>query len=29
VLAVGNRAADRFESTWLPHRFADVPTIDD
>ena len=29
VLAVGNRAAERFESTWLPHHFAGVPTIDD
>jgi uncharacterized cupin superfamily protein len=29
VLAVGNRAAGRFESTWLPHHFANVPTIDD
>jgi uncharacterized cupin superfamily protein len=29
VLVVGNRAADRFESTWLPHHFEGVPTIDD
>jgi uncharacterized cupin superfamily protein len=29
VLAIGNRAAGRFESTWLPHHFESVPTIDD
>jgi uncharacterized cupin superfamily protein len=29
VLAVGNRAAQRFESTWLPHHFEGVPTVDD
>jgi uncharacterized cupin superfamily protein len=26
VLAVGNRRAERFESTWQPHHFAGVPT---
>ena len=25
VLAVGNRRAERFESTWQPHHFAGVP----
>ena len=29
VLAVGNRQADRFESTWQPDHFAGVPTYDD
>jgi len=28
VLAVGNRAAERFESTWLPHHFDGIPTVD-
>jgi uncharacterized cupin superfamily protein len=29
VLAVGNRATKRFESTWQPHHFEGVPTVDD
>jgi uncharacterized cupin superfamily protein len=29
VLAVGNRAAERFETTWQPHHFDGVPTVDD
>ena len=29
VLAVGNRAADQFESTWRPEHFEGVPTVDD
>ena len=29
VLAVGNRAAERFESTWQPGHFEGVPTVDD
>jgi uncharacterized cupin superfamily protein len=29
VLAVGNRAAPRFETTWQPHHFEGVPTVDD
>jgi hypothetical protein len=29
VLAVGNVAADHFESTWQPEHFAGVPTVDD
>jgi quercetin dioxygenase-like cupin family protein len=29
VLAVGNRQADRFESTWQPDHFVGVPTYDD
>jgi uncharacterized cupin superfamily protein len=29
VLAVGNRAAERFETTWQPHHFEGVPTITD
>jgi quercetin dioxygenase-like cupin family protein len=29
VLAVGNRQADRFESTWQPDHFAGVPTFDE
>ena len=28
VLAVGNRQANRFESTWQPEHFAGVPTYD-
>jgi quercetin dioxygenase-like cupin family protein len=28
VLAVGNRQAERFESTWQPHHFEGVPTYD-
>jgi uncharacterized cupin superfamily protein len=28
VLAVGNRRAERFESTWNPEHFAGVPTYD-
>jgi uncharacterized cupin superfamily protein len=28
VLAVGNRRAERFESTWQPHHFAGVPTYE-
>lgn len=29
VLAVGNREADHFESTWRPEHFRGVPTYDD
>jgi hypothetical protein len=29
VLAVGNRAAERFETTWNPHHFESVPTLSD
>jgi quercetin dioxygenase-like cupin family protein len=29
VLVVGNRRAERFESTWQPEHFAGVPTYDD
>ena len=29
VLAVGNRGAERFETTWQPHHFEGVPTVDD
>jgi len=29
VLAVGNPATDAFRSTWLPHHFEGVPTVDD
>jgi len=29
VLAVGNRAADRFETTWNPAHFEGVPTLAD
>jgi uncharacterized cupin superfamily protein len=29
VLAVGNREADRFETTWHPEHFRGVPTYDD
>src|SRR5437763_14342087 len=29
VLAVGNRQAERFESTWQAHHFAGVPTYDE
>jgi quercetin dioxygenase-like cupin family protein len=29
VLAVGNRQAGRFESTWQPDHFVGVPTYDD
>jgi len=29
VLAVGNRQADRFETTWQPEHFHGVPTYDD
>jgi quercetin dioxygenase-like cupin family protein len=29
VLAVGNRQADRFESTWQPDHFVGVPTYDE
>jgi quercetin dioxygenase-like cupin family protein len=29
VLAVGNREADRFETTWEPGHFRGVPTYDD
>jgi uncharacterized cupin superfamily protein len=29
VLAVGNRRAERFESTWQPNHFAGVPTYDE
>jgi quercetin dioxygenase-like cupin family protein len=29
VLAVGNRQADRFESTWQPDHFVGLPTYDD
>jgi len=29
VLAVGNRRAERFESTWQPHHFAGIPTYED
>ena len=29
VLAVGNRQADRFETTWRPEHFDGVPTYDD
>jgi hypothetical protein len=28
VLVVGNRRAERFESTWQPEHFAGVPTYD-
>lgn len=28
VLAVGNRTAERFETTWQPHHFDGVPTVD-
>lgn len=29
VLAVGNREADRFETTWQPEHFRGAPTYDD
>jgi hypothetical protein len=29
VLAVGNREADRFETTWQPEHFRGVPAYDD
>lgn len=29
VIAVGNAAGERFESTWRPEHFAGVPTVDD